>query len=122
MTKAANASRPESVVITSLRKRSDFDRVFREGRRRRAGALVVVEAPGDQGLIRLGLVVGRRVGTAVDRNRVKRRLRHALAESCRPGGTDLVVIASPGVSRASYADLRQWLGDDGREKEEAIGG
>ena len=58
--------------------------------------------------VRVGFVVGRPVGSAVVRNRVKRRLRHlAAAELDRtPLGVDLVVRALPaaGTSSATLAD------------------
>lgn len=110
MTRAGSASPPESGIITTLRNAADFERVFRSGERVRRGPLVVVRAPGLEDRARYGLVVGRRVGNAVERNRVKRRLRHAIASSCQPDGTDIVVIASRGALNASFDDLVRWLG------------
>ena len=60
---------------------------------------------------RVGYAVPRRVGGAVDRNLVKRRLRDAVARNeqlLRPG-TDYVLIARPGLAAASEAQGFDWL-------------
>ncbi len=54
--------------------------------------------------------MGKRVGNAVRRNLVKRRLRHIAAELIGKDGWDLVVIARKGASEAGYGDLRNALG------------
>ncbi len=56
---------------------------------------------------RAGFVVGRTVGGAVVRNRVRRRLQHAVAERLPtlPAGTRLVVRALPASAAASFAEL-----------------
>lgn len=54
-----------------------FQALYRRGVRHAAGPLVVFAAPNDLSHPRLGLSVGRRVGGAVRRNRVKRLLREA---------------------------------------------
>jgi ribonuclease P protein component len=79
-----------------LSRSADFDRVFRSGRSHAGRELVLYVFPRDkEGDPRLGLSVSRKVGGAVDRNRVKRLLREAFAlESSRlPPGTDAVVVA-----------------------------
>jgi ribonuclease P protein component len=60
--------------------------------------------------VRAGFVVSKAVGGAVDRNRVKRRLRHLVRERLAqlPPGTDVVVRALPGAADRRY----QSLGDD----------
>jgi ribonuclease P protein component len=80
-----------------LSRSADFERVFRNGRSQanREFVLHVFPRADRPGQPRLGLSVSRKVGGAVERNRVKRLLREAFArESSRlPPGTDAVVVA-----------------------------
>lgn len=95
----------------SLRRSVDFSRVISSGRRIRRGAVTVIGAPGETGTCRVGLVVGRSVGGAVERNRAKRRLRHALQKIPLEQGMDYVIIADRRVVTATFDDLVSWLAD-----------
>lgn len=78
----------------SLRRSSDFQRVFREGKST-AGKYVVVHAiPNKLPVVRLGFPVGKRLGGAVRRNRIKRLLREAarLARNMPGEGYDVVIV------------------------------
>ncbi len=86
-----------------LSRSGDFDRVYREGRSHANRFLVLYAFPRSEDEdreMRLGLSVGRKVGGAVDRNKVKRSLREAfwqLAERL-PQGYDFVLVARPDVA------------------------
>jgi ribonuclease P protein component len=83
-----------------LSRSAEFERVYRQGRSKGNRYLVLYAfARGDSESEgpRLGLSVGRRVGGAVERSRVKRVLREAFWEEARrlPTGSDYVVVARP---------------------------
>lgn len=99
-----------------LSRSADFDRVMRNGRSHAGRELVLYVFPrGRDESPRLGLSVSRKVGGAVERNRVKRLLREAFAEEGRrlPEGSDAVVIARPGAgelaAREGLAGIRAAL-------------
>jgi ribonuclease P protein component len=83
-----------------LSRSAEFERVYRQGRSKGNRFLVLYAFPREDAAEdgpRLGLSVGRRVGGAVDRTRVKRVLREAFWEEARrlPEGSDYVVVARP---------------------------
>jgi ribonuclease P protein component len=99
-----------------LSRSRDFDAVYRHGRSVSTRYLVLYsfarEEDGDSAP-RLGLAVGRQLGTAVERNRLKRRLRAAFEELSEraPAGRDYVLIARPGLAEAVQSRGFEWLGE-----------
>jgi ribonuclease P protein component len=91
-----------------LRRAADFQRVRAERRSWGHPLLVLYVAPNDGQPTRLGISVGRRVGNAVVRNRVKRRVREAVRHRHAelPPGHDLVFIARPPAATAAWPALR----------------
>jgi len=99
-----------------IRKKPEYSHVFSRGRKVRGRhflGYVLVEAGTET---RLGLVVSRKVGQAVTRNRVKRLVREFFRIHRRrfPEGTQLVVIARPSSEsldgHACTAELEDMLG------------
>ena len=86
----------------------EFERVYRQGTAYRGKLFSVHAFPNVHGYPRLGLSVSRKVGTAVTRNTVRRRLREVFRASTSeiPGDLDLVVSAKPAAAEASFEELR----------------
>lgn len=90
-----------------LRDTQSFARVRRAGHCRRDPHIVLCCLDNGMSHSRFGFVVSKRVGNAVTRNRVKRRLRaifHTHLVQIRTG-FDIVVVCRPQVARIAYRDL-----------------
>lgn len=115
-----------------LSRSAEFDRVYRHGRSTSSRFLVLYAFPrerasmGDEEAtedgderetMRLGVSVGRRVGSAVVRNRVKRLLREAFwsLDDALADGHDYVIVARPDAGGLAERDGLAGLQDDLRE-------
>lgn len=96
-----------------LRKGSEFDAVFRRGRRLDGALFLLVAAPNDEAVDRLGLAVGRRVGSAVRRNRARRLLREGFRRIGRTGAPalDLVVVPRAALAGRGLFEVERELRD-----------
>jgi ribonuclease P protein component len=103
------ADRPTKSVpaLPMLRRRADFEAIGRHGTARSTALLVLRWLRTDRGETRIGLSTPRTLGGAVQRNRVRRRLRSLLRERMsRIGpGWDVLIIARPAAGDASQAEL-----------------
>ncbi|NCO38217.1 MAG: ribonuclease P protein component [Armatimonadetes bacterium CG_4_10_14_3_um_filter_66_18] len=90
-----------------LKRSSDFDVAIRTGSFFRHRLVTVVVSSGGAAHRRLGVSVGKRVGGAVRRNRLKRRLRalYAAHRDLLPEGCDCVIIAKPEAAGAKAGSL-----------------
>ena len=97
-----------------LLKHADFDRVYRSGKRHFAGRMTFFYLPrgGEQAAAaseaRIGLTVGRAMGGAVVRNRLKRRMREAVRFSLPEIAAPVDVVINPKRSAitAEFSELR----------------
>lgn len=108
------ASRQAGVLVRRqlrLRLRKDFDAVFRQGRSWNNELLVLRTLPNDLSHSRFGFVTSKRLGGAVVRNRVRRRLREAVRLLPLEPAWDVVVSAKAAAARADYHELNRAVSD-----------
>jgi ribonuclease P protein component len=96
----SNTPEPRAALPRRLRivRSADFERILKDGARLTDARLIVWAWPNGLDVPRLGLIVGRKHGHAVRRNRIKRVLREAfrLSQHELPAGLDLVCAPRTG--------------------------
>jgi len=98
-----------------IRRQADFAAVRNEGRRQHGAAFIfsVRRRPADPRfeLPRFAVVASRRVGNAVTRNLLKRRMRELFRENQAlfPGDVDIIVTLQPRAAEVTFADLERYF-------------
>lgn len=95
-----------------LSREGDFVRIFRQGKRKRAGFLKVFFLPRERGSLRVAFVGKSK--KAVHRNRIRRRLKEAFRTSFyshwRTKPVDLLFWSDEQICTARFADIQSWMG------------
>jgi ribonuclease P protein component len=95
-----------------IRRRADYQRCYRGGRRRHGAFATLHFVPNSLGVARLGITATRKVGSAVERNRAKRRIREIYRrwpERQRLSSVDMVLHLKPAARDCRFDDLREDL-------------
>ena len=90
-----------------LVRRGEFDAVYRAGKRRSSSHFTVFLRPNELPQSRFGVSIKKALGGAVERNRIRRRLREIVRCHRRelPAGWDIVIHPKRGVAKARFAAL-----------------
>ncbi len=97
-----------------LRKKKDFERVSEKGKLLTKDFLVLKTVKNNLKLARVGLVVSRKVSKkAVQRNKVKRKLREAVRNNIRKikVGYDLIFFTKKGIEKKSFSEIKKMVED-----------
>ncbi|HFF7418417.1 TPA: ribonuclease P protein component [Streptococcus pyogenes] len=88
----------------------DFQAIFKDGKSTANRKFVIYHLNRGQDHFRVGISVGKKIGNAVTRNAVKRKIRHVImALGYQLKSEDFVVIARKGVESLEYQELQQNL-------------
>jgi len=113
MKSPSNSARRQTLAGARLRKHADFVRAYAAGRKRQSATMSWFLAPQSQAGVedaaapRVGLTVGKVMGKAHQRNRIKRRMREALRRHADllPAGMDLIFHPRRNVLTMQFAQL-----------------
>lgn len=94
-----------------LKKTNEFKRVFSQGNRRYGRYIIVYILSGPQEGSRVGFIVKKSIGKAVQRNKIKRRLREIWRLKGRELTTasDVVILAKKEITEASFEEIEEEL-------------
>ena len=100
----------QSMAGARLRKHGDYQRAYAAGRKRQSASMswfLAPQTPAEENGPRVGLTVGEVLGKAHERNRIKRRMRAALARHIEllPMGVDLIFHPRPIVLTIEFRKL-----------------
>ena len=96
------------MAVQRLKRRTDFQAAAKGARAPASNFVLQARSRGDEGACRIGFTVSRQVGNAVERNRVRRRLREVVRlapQAALCAGHDYVLIGRRAALDASFPDL-----------------
>lgn len=95
--------------METLKRKKDFDRLFNNGKSIASHYLVLYWNPNSEGENRYGFSISKRIGKAVVRNKLKRRLKEIIRKnigSSKETSYDIMIIARKPVNNLDYHRLK----------------
>jgi ribonuclease P protein component len=95
--------------LNRLTKNKEFENVFKNGRSSYDKILGIKAAPNNLGAVRFGILISTKISKkAVERNKVKRRIRDILKKNLgQLSNCDIIIITLKGIIENTYAEIEQ---------------
>ncbi|MGE5559043.1 MAG: ribonuclease P protein component [Bacillota bacterium] len=93
--------------VPTIKKNAEFNALFSSGRKYAYKGLVMIILPGQEGKTRFGWCISKRQGNAVERNRMRRRLKEAvrLILPDIKEGIDIVILGNRTIKKLKFEEL-----------------
>ncbi len=95
--------------INRIKKKKDFEDIFKKGKSLKNGFLIFKVAGNGLGQSRFGFVVSQKVSKkAVVRNKIKRRMSGIIRLNLKniKNGIDIVLVALPGIEKKEFSEIQ----------------
>jgi len=90
-----------------LTKKNDFERVYKKGRGLKADSLFLKILENDKNIARIGIVVSKKVSKkAVERNKIKRRIREITRKMDLKSGFDIIIVTYPNIKEKDFNQIK----------------
>ena len=97
--------------VNIIKKSSDFDRIINQNKPYRYKDYMIFLERIENNTHRFGLSVGKKVGNAVNRNKIKRRLKAIIDEKNYQNGFNCIIIVGKGINEKSFEEMKKNLND-----------
>ena len=98
------------LVFETLKKKSDFEKLRKEGKVFKSKYLILYILPRqEQNKLRAGFGIGKKIGKAFQRNKIRRRLKEVLRKVSIPFGIDVFIIARRPILDIGYNEIKEEL-------------
>ena len=95
--------------INILKNSRDFDRIIKNNKPYKYKDYIIFIERNTNSIYHFGLSVGKKIGNAVNRNKVKRRLKSIIDEKDYQNNFNCIIIVGKGINEKSYSEMKDNL-------------
>ena len=97
--------------INILKNSRDFDRIIKKEKPYKYKDYIIYLERGTNDIYKFGLSVGKKIGNAVNRNKVKRQLKSIISEKVYQNNFNCIIIVRKGILNQTYQEMEKDLND-----------
>lgn len=97
--------------INVIKKSEDFQKIIKNNKSFRSKYFYIYIYKHEESIYHFGLSVGKKIGNAVRRNKIKRQLREIISENDYQKNFDCIIIVRREINEASFSEIREDLNE-----------